>query len=146
MNRNSHRAHSATPDDLRIEVDRTRHELGDTVQALAAKADVRSRAQAKADRVRGQLRERAAQAGTRARDTAHMRRHPGGGGMMSRMSRRSEGQAAEHHQEAAAQARHEKAAAMAQAARDKRILAAAAAALAGLAFLAGRRRYCHHGH
>ncbi|MET7745996.1 DUF3618 domain-containing protein [Streptomyces sp. NPDC005385] len=45
-----------TPAELREQIEHTRHELGDTVQALADKTDVKARAQQKA----GQLKEQAA--------------------------------------------------------------------------------------
>jgi Protein of unknown function (DUF3618) len=51
----------APPDDpeaLLAEIDRTRQELGDTVEALAAKADVKARAQQRAAEVSGQLKDR----------------------------------------------------------------------------------------
>jgi hypothetical protein len=127
MNRNAHQGKSATPDELRAQVEATRHELGHTVQALAAKADVRGRAQAKAGQVREQMRERAARAGSRA----HVRRRAG-----DTAGRPQHGPTA--------RARHERAAALAQTARDKRVLAATGAALTCLAVLAGRRRHCHH--
>ena len=140
MNHHSHRGTSATPDELRAQVEVTRHELGHTVQALAAKADVRTRAQLKAGQVRGQLRERATQAGTKARDTAHLRGHPDG------RAHRPNGTGMRTRSDAAAQARHEKAAALAQTARDKRVLAAAAAAaLTFLVVLAGRHRSSRRG-
>lgn len=37
------------PDELRREIERTRHELGDTVEELAGKMDVKARARARAD-------------------------------------------------------------------------------------------------
>ncbi|MFJ2745492.1 DUF3618 domain-containing protein [Streptomyces sp. NPDC087440] len=43
-----------TPEELRAQIEQTRHELGDTVQALADKADVKSRAQDKAHELREQ--------------------------------------------------------------------------------------------
>ncbi|MGX1548920.1 DUF3618 domain-containing protein [Streptomyces adustus] len=42
---------TATPEELREQLDRTRRELGATVAALAAKTDVKARAQAKAVRI-----------------------------------------------------------------------------------------------
>ena len=46
------------PDELMAEIERTRAELGDTVDALAAKADVKARAQQRAAEVSGQLKGR----------------------------------------------------------------------------------------
>lgn len=43
------------PDELMAEIERTRAELGDTVDALAAKADVKARAQQRTAEVSGQL-------------------------------------------------------------------------------------------
>ncbi|MFK8849180.1 DUF3618 domain-containing protein [Streptomyces sp. Ac-502] len=43
---------TASPAELRARIERTRQELGDTVAALADKADVKSRAQEKAVRVK----------------------------------------------------------------------------------------------
>jgi Protein of unknown function (DUF3618) len=54
---------SAPPADAEAlveEINRTREELGDTVQALAAKADVKARAQQRAAEVSGQLKGRLA--------------------------------------------------------------------------------------
>jgi hypothetical protein len=58
------------PDELRREIERTRSELGDTVEELAGKADVKGRARARAADLRDkagavtvQLRSSAAQAG-----------------------------------------------------------------------------------
>ncbi|MGW2826946.1 DUF3618 domain-containing protein [Streptomyces sp. NPDC001443] len=44
-------APARTPEELREQVERTRHELGATVAALAAKTDVKGRAQEKAVRI-----------------------------------------------------------------------------------------------
>lgn len=49
-------------DELRQEVDRVRHDLGETVEALAAKADVKARAKEKASAAATRARERAASA------------------------------------------------------------------------------------
>ncbi|MFF5026009.1 DUF3618 domain-containing protein [Streptomyces collinus] len=56
-----------SPEELREQIEHTRHELGDTVQALAAKTDVKARAQEKAAEMKeqaavkaGELKEQAA--------------------------------------------------------------------------------------
>ncbi|GAA4226434.1 hypothetical protein GCM10022254_11440 [Actinomadura meridiana] len=49
----------AGTEELRQEVDRARHDLGDTVEQLAAKADVKAMAKEKIARVRGRARETA---------------------------------------------------------------------------------------
>jgi hypothetical protein len=51
---NGHKATS--PEELRAQVERTRHELGETVGELAAKADVKAAARQKMTEVRGQAR------------------------------------------------------------------------------------------
>ncbi|MFF7858568.1 DUF3618 domain-containing protein [Streptomyces sp. NPDC007904] len=58
------------PDELRRQIEQTRHELGDTVEQLAGKMDVKGRARARADDLRDkagamtvQLRSGAVQAG-----------------------------------------------------------------------------------
>ncbi|MFG2516924.1 DUF3618 domain-containing protein [Streptomyces sp. NPDC048584] len=62
------------PDELRREIERTRHELGDTVEELAGKMDVKARARARADDLRDragamtvQMRSSAGAAGARYR-------------------------------------------------------------------------------
>ncbi|MFD7667346.1 DUF3618 domain-containing protein [Streptomyces sp. NPDC059788] len=47
---------AASPDELRARIERTRQDLGDTVAALAGKADVKSRAREKAARLGDRLR------------------------------------------------------------------------------------------
>ena len=46
------------PEELVQEINRTREELGNTVEALAAKADVKARAQQKANEVSGQVKDK----------------------------------------------------------------------------------------
>lgn len=65
------------PDELRRQIEQTRHELGDTVEELAGKMDVKGRARARADDLRDragamtvQMRSSAAHAGTRYRKPA----------------------------------------------------------------------------
>jgi ElaB/YqjD/DUF883 family membrane-anchored ribosome-binding protein len=43
-----------SPDEIRSDIEQTREELGDTVEALAAKTDVKAQAQAKIDDVKQQ--------------------------------------------------------------------------------------------
>jgi hypothetical protein len=45
-----------TPEEIRREIERTRRELGDTVDALAQKADVKEQARLKKEEVREQAR------------------------------------------------------------------------------------------
>ena len=50
------------PQELREEIERTREHLGRTIEALAAKADVKARAQDEASRLIARLKDRAVQA------------------------------------------------------------------------------------
>ncbi|GAA2937008.1 DUF3618 domain-containing protein [Streptomyces enissocaesilis] len=59
------------PDELRTQVERTREELGRTVEALAAKADVKAQAQQKAAKVKGLVHDKAASANEQLTETAH---------------------------------------------------------------------------
>lgn len=54
---------------LREEIRRTRMELGETMEALAAKADVKARLREQAEQTRERVREQAGQARQRAADT-----------------------------------------------------------------------------
>jgi septal ring factor EnvC (AmiA/AmiB activator) len=61
---------TTTPDDerkLADEIEQTREQLGETVQALAAKADVKARAQDKVAELTGRLKDTAGQAASFAR-------------------------------------------------------------------------------
>lgn len=57
-------------DELRAEIKQTRAELGETVQALAAKADVKARAMEQVEQTRQRVRVAAAAAGERVRAVA----------------------------------------------------------------------------
>lgn len=57
-------------DALRAEIKRTRAELGETVQALAAKADVKARAKEQVEHTKERVKAQAAEAGERVRDAA----------------------------------------------------------------------------
>ena len=57
-------------DDLRQEIEHTRQRLGETVDELAAKADIKARTQAKAAEATAQARDRAAEVTAQARDRA----------------------------------------------------------------------------
>jgi hypothetical protein len=50
------------PQELKQQIEYTREQLGETVEALAAKADVKAQARAKASEVSGRLKSKAAQA------------------------------------------------------------------------------------
>jgi ElaB/YqjD/DUF883 family membrane-anchored ribosome-binding protein len=55
---------------LRAEIKRTRAELGETVQALAAKADVKARAKQQVEQTRQRVMAQAAEVGERVREAA----------------------------------------------------------------------------
>jgi ElaB/YqjD/DUF883 family membrane-anchored ribosome-binding protein len=57
-----------SPEEIRKDIDQTRGELGDTVAALADKADVKKQAQAKADELKGQAGEKTEQAKAKAKE------------------------------------------------------------------------------
>ncbi|CAM5671586.1 hypothetical protein SAVIM338S_07045 [Streptomyces avidinii] len=61
---------SPSSEELRDQIENTRNELGRTVEALAAKADVKAQAQAKAADVKAQAKEAAVEAKTQAKATA----------------------------------------------------------------------------
>ncbi|MGW1068306.1 DUF3618 domain-containing protein [Streptomyces aureus] len=68
-------ATASSPEELREQVEKTRQELGQTVQALAAKTDLQARAQEKAAEVKqqaaakaGELKAKAAQAASQVQD------------------------------------------------------------------------------
>jgi cobalamin biosynthesis Mg chelatase CobN len=57
-------------DALRAEIKQTRAELGETVQALTAKADVKARAKEQVEQTKQRVRAQAAEAAGKARDAA----------------------------------------------------------------------------
>ncbi|TDC81228.1 DUF3618 domain-containing protein [Micromonospora sp. KC606] len=66
-------AGSSDPDQIRRDIQHTRAELGDTVAALAAKTDVRTRLRAKITTAADELRQRVTQARQSAKTTAAQR-------------------------------------------------------------------------
>lgn len=60
------------PDELRRQIEQTRHELGDTVEQLAGKMDVKGRARARAD----DLRDKAGAMGVQLRSSAAQAQRP----------------------------------------------------------------------
>ncbi|MEV0719281.1 DUF3618 domain-containing protein [Asanoa sp. NPDC050611] len=60
---------ASDPAELRAEIRRTRAELGETVQLLAAKADVKARMKSSAVQARDRFRARASTTASRIRDT-----------------------------------------------------------------------------
>ena len=55
-----------SPEDLRHEIDQTRDQLGDTVEALAEKTDVKARAKQRITAIRGTVRQKREQARAKA--------------------------------------------------------------------------------
>jgi ABC-type transporter Mla subunit MlaD len=70
--KNGSSAASGKPDveALRSEIAQTRAELGETVQALAAKADVKARAKEQVEQTKQKVKAQAAEAGQKAREAA----------------------------------------------------------------------------
>jgi hypothetical protein len=81
MNANGHRPAPTEPEALRAEIARTRVELGETVSALAAKVDVKARAQ----EYRGQLAARVRQTAGDVRGRAGQLAHRAGRGPDARV-------------------------------------------------------------
>ncbi|MEA2167347.1 MAG: hypothetical protein QOF76_647 [Solirubrobacteraceae bacterium] len=58
-----------TPDEIRADIDQTREDLGDTVEALAAKTDVKGQAHAKVEDIKDNVRQSAEDAKAKVRDS-----------------------------------------------------------------------------
>lgn len=59
-----------TPAEIRAEIDATRREMGDTVEALAEKTDVKAQAKAKLEDVKGQAKAKVEDAKAKASEAA----------------------------------------------------------------------------
>lgn len=59
-----------TPEEIEADIEATREQLGDTVEALAAKTDVKGRAKAKATETKEAMTEKLSGIGDSARDAA----------------------------------------------------------------------------
>lgn len=59
-----------TPEQIEADIEETREELGDTVEALAAKTDVKGRAKAKVEETKETISEKVSSAGDSAREGA----------------------------------------------------------------------------
>ena len=66
-----------TPTEIRQEIDQTREELGDTVEALAEKTDVKAQAKAKVDDVRSQAKAKVEEVKAKAAEVAPESRQEG---------------------------------------------------------------------
>ena len=62
-----------TPEQIQADIERTRHEVGDTVEALAEKTDIKGQAQARVAEVKSNLRAKKDELGSKAKEST-----PGG--------------------------------------------------------------------
>jgi ElaB/YqjD/DUF883 family membrane-anchored ribosome-binding protein len=67
-----------TPDEIRSDIDETRGDVGDTVEALAAKTDVKAQARDRIDEIKGNVRAKADQAKAKAQSTTPESAQQGG--------------------------------------------------------------------
>ncbi|WP_370417992.1 DUF3618 domain-containing protein [Streptomyces sp. QH1-20] len=132
-----------TPEELRARVEGTREELGRTVEALAAEADVKSRrAQQKAAKVKGQVQDKAAQALHAAQEKTPEAVRAKAAHTMGQLSGTAH-TLGERIQDGMPEPVREKAYLAAEASRGKRgLLAVAGLGALALTFVAARRRRC----
>ncbi|MDL4816545.1 DUF3618 domain-containing protein [Actinomadura opuntiae] len=122
-----------SPEELQAEVERTREALGDTVEALAAKADVPTRAKQKAEQVKQRAAETVQQRWHQARDAA-------GDVKVGSVARQVQGQAKEGATRVASKAREVSASQDARTKARRGAIAGGALVAAGLAVVLIRRR------
>jgi ElaB/YqjD/DUF883 family membrane-anchored ribosome-binding protein len=67
-----------SPEEIRADIEQTREEVGDTVEALAAKTDVKAQAKSKVEDIKGNVRERADVLKTKAQTTTPESAQQGG--------------------------------------------------------------------
>lgn len=58
-----------TPEEIRADIEQTREEVGDTVEALAAKTDVKARAQDKVEEIKSNVRAKKDDLGAKAKSS-----------------------------------------------------------------------------
>ena len=58
-----------TPEEIRADIEQTREEVGDTVEALAAKTDVKAQAQQKIDEIKSNVRAKKDEFGAKAKSS-----------------------------------------------------------------------------
>ncbi len=68
---------SKTPEQIRAEIAEVRDDLGDTVEALGAKSDVKGRAQSKVQDIKDNIKSEASGAGTKVKDATPENVHQG---------------------------------------------------------------------
>ncbi|WP_433152617.1 DUF3618 domain-containing protein [Actinomadura nitritigenes] len=122
-----------SPEEVREDVERTRQALGDTVEALAAKADVQTRAKQKAEQVKQRATETVQQRWHQARDAA-------GDVKVGTVARQAQDQAKEKAALVATKAREASASPDARTAARRGVIAGGALLAAGLAAVLVRRR------
>ena len=67
-----------SPDEIRADIEQTREEVGDTVEALAAKTDVKAQAHARVDEVKGNVRAKAEEVKAKAQSSTPESAQQGG--------------------------------------------------------------------
>lgn len=67
-----------SPEEIRADIAQTREQVGDTVEALAAKTDVKARARERVEELKGEFRARASQAKAQAQETTPATAQQGG--------------------------------------------------------------------
>lgn len=76
---------SRSPEEIRADIEQTREEVGDTVEALAAKTDVKSQAKQRIEDLKGNVRQRGEQLKTRAQSTTPESAQQGAGQVVERV-------------------------------------------------------------
>jgi ElaB/YqjD/DUF883 family membrane-anchored ribosome-binding protein len=74
-----------SPEEIRADIEETREEVGDTVEALAAKTDVKTQAKQRFEEIKGNVRERGDQLKTRAQSTTPESAQQGAGQAVARV-------------------------------------------------------------
>jgi Protein of unknown function (DUF3618) len=74
-----------TAEELRADIEQTREDLGDTVEALAAKTDVKAQAKQRVEELKGNGRARGEQLKTRAQSTTPESAQQGAGQVVERV-------------------------------------------------------------
>ena len=69
---------SRSPEEIRAEIEQTREEVGDTVEALAAKTDVKAQAKQRIEAIKGNVRQRGETLKARAQSTTPPTAQQGG--------------------------------------------------------------------
>lgn len=81
----SDNAETRTPDEIREEIKQTRDELGDTVEALGAKTDVKGQARTKVEEIKGNVQTKVSDLGLRAQGASPAGAASGGQQVMAKV-------------------------------------------------------------